>query len=181
MNYRRFFFDTEFMEDGHTIELISIGCVPENEGRTYYACNVEADLSRANPWVQEHVLPKLPPVGDARWKTREQIAIDLMTFWFGSVVSARSKNTAKDLELWTYYGSYDWVVLCQLFGRMIDLPTAMPMLHMDIKMLARLLDDPELPEQDPASEHDALEDAKWNRTAYLFLRKAARTRLSSRP
>lgn len=32
----RYFYDTEFIEDGHTIDLISIGVVAE-DGRSYYA------------------------------------------------------------------------------------------------------------------------------------------------
>ena len=51
----RFWFDTEFIEDGHTIDLISIGVVAE-DGRGFYAESSECDLSRANPWVKENVL-----------------------------------------------------------------------------------------------------------------------------
>lgn len=54
----RYFYDTEFIEDGHTIELISIGVVAE-DGREYYAVSTEFDPERAGSWVRTHVLPKL--------------------------------------------------------------------------------------------------------------------------
>ena len=38
----RYFYDTEFLEDGETIDLISIGIVAE-DGREYYAVNLNAD------------------------------------------------------------------------------------------------------------------------------------------
>ncbi len=41
-------------------------------------------------------------------------------------------------EFWAYYADYDWVVLCQLFGTMMDLPAHWPMFCMDIKQLWRL-------------------------------------------
>lgn len=51
----RYFYDTEFIEDGHTIELISIGVVAE-DGREYYAVSTEFDPERAGSWVRTHVL-----------------------------------------------------------------------------------------------------------------------------
>lgn len=41
----KYFFDTEFHEDGRTIDLISIGIVAE-DGREYYAINRECDFDR---------------------------------------------------------------------------------------------------------------------------------------
>lgn len=54
----RFWFDTEFIEDGRTIDLVSIGMVSE-DGRKFYAEPAECDLSRASPWVVTNVLPQL--------------------------------------------------------------------------------------------------------------------------
>lgn len=41
----RYFFDTEFHEDGQTIDLISIGIVAE-DGREFYAVSRDAQLHR---------------------------------------------------------------------------------------------------------------------------------------
>ena len=62
----RYFYDTEFIEDGRTIELISIGVVAE-DGREYYAVSTEFDPERAGSWVRANVLPKLPPPASQLW------------------------------------------------------------------------------------------------------------------
>lgn len=72
-------------------------------------------------------------------------------------------------ELWAYYADYDWVVLCQLFGTMMDLPNGWPMYCRDVKQLCDELGNPKLPEQGK-SEHHALADARWTRQAWAFLK-----------
>jgi hypothetical protein len=52
---------------------------------------------------------------------------------------------------------------------MMDLPKGFPMYCRDIKQLCDELGNPKLPEQGKG-EHNALEDARWNRNAYLWLR-----------
>ena len=42
----RFFYDCEFIEDGTTIDLVSIGVVGE-DGREFYAVSTEFDAGRA--------------------------------------------------------------------------------------------------------------------------------------
>lgn len=157
----RFFFDTEFIEDGKTIDLLSIGVVAE-DGTEFYRENGEADLSRAAPWVQTNVLPYLHGRGVRRWR----IASDLIKF-----VNADDDPP----EFWAYYADYDWVVLCQLFGTMVDLPAGWPMFCMDLKQLAVSLGDPPLPAQ-TSTEHHALADARWVRDTYLHLTTRETTR-----
>ena len=76
----RYFYDTEFIEDGRTIELISIGVVAE-DGREYYAVSTEFDPERAGSWVRANVLPKLPPPASQLWRSRSQIRLDLEEFF----------------------------------------------------------------------------------------------------
>lgn len=155
----RYWFDTEFIEDGRTIDLLSIGIVAE-DGRELYLENREADFSRANPWVQANVLPYLkgPAVG------RAYIAETLRDFC--------DPQKYEKPGFWAYYADYDWVVLCQLFGTMMDLPNGWPMYCRDIKQLADLLGNPKLP-KDPENEHHALADARWNKGAWHFLCETA--------
>lgn len=167
----RYFVDTEFIEDGHTIDLISIGVVCE-DGREFYAEALDVDLSPANEWVQANVLPHLwSRQADKRsanmWSRdggsggllrRDQIARELRAF-----VSVDRRP-----EFWGYYADYDWVVLCQLYGRMIDLPDGWPMFCMDLKQWAVMLGDPTLPPQ-TSTEHHALADARWNVEVWQFL------------
>lgn len=150
----RWFLDTEFNENGRTIELISIALVSD-DGREFYAVSSEFDPQTCNDWVKQHVLPRLPR--QETWVSRAEIAEALRTLLL-----------TDPPEIWAYYADYDWVAFCQLFGRMIDLPKGLPMWCRDIKQLAWSLGDPKLPEQG-AGEHDALEDARWNLRVYRFL------------
>jgi hypothetical protein len=150
----KFWMDTEFMEDGRTIELLSIGIV-RVDGAEYYAVNAEADVSMANDWVKQNVLPHLDfTKAKARKNIRDEV-LEFVTF------------AGKKPEIWGYYADYDWVVFCQLFGRMVDLPKGLPMYCRDVKQLAVFVGDPELPKQ-KSIEHHALHDARWTRDAYLF-------------
>ena len=153
----RIFFDTEFNEDGKTIDLISIGMVKES-GETYYAVSNEFDAEACNDWVKENVLPHLTPKEE--WKTREQIKKEILEF------------CGKKPEFWANHASYDWVVFCQLFGPMVDLPEGYPTYCMDIKQLEVELGvkKDQLPKQE-GTVHDALEDAKYNLVCYKALKE----------
>lgn len=142
----RFWFDTEFYEDGKTIELISIGLVSE-DGREYYAETPDAEtLCAKSAWLIANVQPHL--VGAT--KTKAAIATDLTQFM------------GEKPEIWAYYADYDWVVLCQLYGRMIDLPKGWPMFCRDVRQLAEGRALPKL----GGNEHHALADARWAKGAW---------------
>lgn len=147
----KLWFDTEFIEDGRTIDLISIGVVRE-DGQTFYAENAECDTSRASEWVQKNVLPHLTGAK----QDRAEIARNIRLF------------VGPQPEFWAYYADYDWVVLCQLYGTMMDLPKGWPMYCRDVKQLCDSLGNPKLPEQGKG-EHHALADALWNKRAWEFL------------
>lgn len=163
----KYFLDTEFYEDGITIDLISIGMVAE-DGREFYAVSQEAQLHRVSPWVRANVLPHLPRYGDPAWMTRDQIISDISIF-VGSACSYGLAGQEHNLpEFWAYYADYDWVALCQLFGRMIDLPKYFPTFCRDLKQLSVDVGSPKHPPV-PEGEHNALVDARWNRDLYAFL------------
>jgi hypothetical protein len=88
----RYYLDTEFIEDGHTIDLISIGIVAE-DGREFYAVNKGCDFSKADDWVKENVISHLPPrprlpmectprewEESLAWKSKAQITVDVAAF-----------------------------------------------------------------------------------------------------
>lgn len=169
----KYWLDTEFIEDGKTIDLVSIGIVAE-DGRELYAEVLDADLTRASEWVRENVLAhlwsRLPDKREANEWTRDGGAGGLLS----RIDVAREvkkfcdPDTYGKPEFWGYYADYDWVVLCQLFGTMMDLPKGWPMYCRDIKQLCDDNGNPQLPEQGKG-EHHALADARWNRTAWEFL------------
>jgi hypothetical protein len=159
----RYFLDTEFIERGPyaPIDLISIGVVAE-DGREFYAESDQVDLASANDWVKNNVIPFLT----GPRMSRQEIAAGLIAF----CAVARTPDDLRP-EFWGYYCDYDWVVVCQLFGAMIDLPKGWPMFCMDLKQLAVSLSDPRLPEQtgEDGTEHNALADARWNARVYRWL------------
>ncbi len=177
----KYFIDTEFKEKPCTIDLISIGIVCE-DGREYYALCNEFNLKEAwkDEWLREHVL--LPIY-------KEYIHGDMQNVLAFSINSLKhvmktfgksKKQIANDLkifchhpEFYAYYASYDWVVFCWIFGRMLDLPKGFPMYCKDIK---QMMDDKGLTKEwkrencpDPIGEHNALIDARWNLNLYLKL------------
>lgn len=151
----RIFFDTEFIEDGNTIDLISIGMVKEN-GEELYLVSSEFDESKADSWVVDNVISKLDV--DQRYPNY-QIRDKVLEF-----------IGADKPEFWAYYADYDWVVFCRLFGRMMDLPNHFPKYCNDIKQLTRNLKfDTHTIQQE--NEHNALDDAKWNLAVFRAANK----------
>jgi hypothetical protein len=177
----RFWYDTEFLEDGKTIDLISIGIVAE-DGREYYAVNKDAPWKRIkkSSWLMKNVVPSLPRGhGDRRlhmpnsWlvdfadplvKSKDRIADGVLRFI--------DPQPGSDVELWADYGAYDHVVLCQLWGSMICLPSGLPMFTNDIQQEARRLGVTELPQQE-SGWHNALDDARHCHTRWVALRDRA--------
>ena len=161
----RYFIDTEFIETGGarhpTIDLISIGIVCE-DGREYYAISNEFDEFTASPWVMKNVIEKLPMRVNSSWKPRAVIKEDLLMF-----IHCQPFD---QIEFWLYYGDYDWVVFCWLFGKMIDLPKTWPKYGRDLKQWSDDLNAPKF-EGDKGNEHNALADARWNRDLFMYLKK----------
>ena len=54
----KYWLDTEFIEDGKTIDLLSIGIVAE-DGREFYREHSGANLNNASLWVRQHVFPNM--------------------------------------------------------------------------------------------------------------------------
>jgi hypothetical protein len=162
----KYFFDTEFIEDGKTIDLISIGIVSE-DGRELYCVNQDAKLHLASDWVRQNVLPHLPNYCDPAWISHADIKDKVRQFIVEPYYLSDPNGRAK-IEMWAYYADYDWVAFCQLFGTMMDLPSCMPKFCMDLKQLSVMVGSPKHPEQ-TSTEHNALEDARWNKELYYFL------------
>jgi hypothetical protein len=147
----RFFYDCEFIEDGTTIDFVSIGVVDET-GREFYAVSTEFDGSRAIDWVRRNVLDKLPSPGDPAWRSLAAIRADLLAFL---------TEPGGKIELWAWMSAYDHVALCQLWGDMRALPRAIPRFTHELRQRWEDLGEPPLPAA-PPDQHDALADARHN-------------------
>jgi hypothetical protein len=145
-----------------SIELISVGIVTD-DGREYYAINKNFRRSRCNHWVKENVLPLLPsrtlmaepthkdpwPEGNVPnpiYKSIQTISHDIKEFVipfneindlapFGGLLSQGLDKWKKENEVVfkAYYADYDWVMICTIFGTMMDLPEGFPMYCVDLK------------------------------------------------
>jgi len=184
-----------------TIDLISIGIVTD-DNREYYALNKDCDLKEIckDKWLRENVLmpiwkentifkeeqneldfnyKNLLYIFNKYGKTKKEIVKDIIAF----------VNIKEPVVFFGYYADYDWVVFCQLFGRMMDLPKGFPMYCVDLKQqldegiinfyIPKLLQNNgnKLVKFDDAlkdvknslsypkqvNEHNALSDAKWNK------------------
>lgn len=191
-----YWYDTEFVDTGSVIDLISIGMVCE-DGREYYAQSVEFDHRKASEWVKENVLshllmcPWAPPsekeipglyrTDRAYHKKYGGQCVDQHRGIIHNCPWRTREQLKRDIisfmdieayskpEIWGYYSAYDHVAFCQLFGTMMDLPKGFPMYTRDIKQWCDALGNPKLPEQGKDAHH-ALADARWDKVAWEFLK-----------
>lgn len=185
----KIYYDCEFLEDGSTIDPISIGMVAE-DGRELYCVAEEIaapplyDRIRKHEWLMTNVVPHLPLKAAPGVKTYEfRPANHVIGAGFfhldmdnNSVMPRRMiRNAVRGFvldtpkpELWAWFGSYDHVLLAQLFGRMIDLPAGFPMWTNDIQQELHRRGNPEPPSQ-KAGEHHALADAKDGQLVHAWL------------
>ena len=117
-------------------------------------------------------------------KTNKQIANDIVEFTskhllcdklldkHGNVI-LQIEADATPKKFYAYYADYDWVVFCQLFGTMMQLPKGFPMYCVDLKQELDKFDlkskTKQLPKKE--NEHNALSDALWNQQLHEFLNK----------
>lgn len=193
-----------------TIDLISIGIVDER-GDFFYEISNEFDLNWAwykndntlaepNYWIRENILrPIFNDLIKRDYKSvlfEEQFVLEnlyVLIKEFGKsneqikkgIINFIQPSKEDPVDLVGYYSSYDHVVLCWLFGRMIDLPEGMPMYTIDLKQVIDeegnrlhltmqnfvskshrtyhdfLKEHPGYPKQNKEDEHSALHDAIW--------------------
>ena len=179
----KYFYDCEFLEDGKTIDFISIGMVAE-DGRELYAVSNECDTRRIarDEWMMLNVMSSIDHepyiafdaegfpvvrdllITDKKAMSRKDIAQEIVDFI----------GHDQQAELWAWYGAYDHVCLAQLFGKMINLPDNIPMWTNDIKTLVKEVERRQgfvgmrLPPQ-PSGHHNALDDARHNVVRYNYL------------
>jgi hypothetical protein len=184
----KYFLDTEFIESFHKplfgkrrhfIDLISIGIVSE-DNRAFYLISSEYDYNDADQWVKENVIiPMYKKVvnGD----NRNRYSADTFHKTYGEPINYICQRLLdwigndKDVRFYGYYCDYDWVLLCSMFGRMIDLPKGWPMYCRDLKQrfdeefTDEIKNHKDYPVQ--KDEHNALLDAAWTKSLHGFMEK----------
>lgn len=150
----RFFYDTEFIENGRTVELISIGIVSE-AGAEYYACSTDFNPALAGPWVRENVIAQLPKPSESVWKSKATIRDEVADFLLGGGLNSKDERP----ELWAWVGGYDHFVYAGLFGDMSSMPEGLPRFTHELKQYWEMAGRPWF-NQPAEGRHDALVDAR---------------------
>lgn len=186
----KYFIDTEFIDDGKTIDLISIGIVSE-DNREFYAVSNEFDVAKlaANPWLVKNVWPTLPTFKHPKSsrcacgighidrehpavRPRAQIARAVEEF----VTVGLDLDGGEEADLWGWFPSYDHVALAQLYGPMTKLPAGFPKRTNCIQQEAQRLEiEGHLPEP-PKGKHNAQIDARYHKVLWEFADGVARDR-----
>lgn len=192
----KYFIDFEFIEGfikplfgkrHHFIDMISVGIYRE-DGKWLDMLSSEYDFNDASDWVKDNVISKIyiqNVHGDNRNRymvdnfhksygnTNDEIKLAILQF-FGCWRDQHFWRAPEGIEVYGYYADYDWVLLCSLFGRMIDLPKGFPMYCRDLQQMKDekgvTSETKGYPVQE--NEHNALADAKWNYELYKFLTKS---------
>lgn len=188
----RIYIDTEFYEHGNrnygliTVELISIGAVRE-DGAEFYAENADFDWDHvpSDHWLQDNVRPHLwhgnnKPLWMVTEGSRPKgglYAPQDIAWNFRRFANDEFADPEDKPEFWGYFCDYDWVAICGLYGRMIDLPTEFPMYCLDLKqeMVRQHISRTEIEKNillsaERGPEHHALTDARWIRDAHRVVR-----------
>ncbi len=155
----RYFFDWEFLENGETIKPISLGMVAEDGRELYLEAAFDEEEVLANGWLKDNVVPYLT------WNPRDRVSREELA---QSILSFVGDDPHP--EFWAYYAAYDWVLLCQMFGRMIDLPKGWPKYCRDLQQRWDYLglSNYSKPQQ-PEDQHCAIADARWNKKLWEML------------
>src|SRR5206468_1947389 len=101
---------------------------------------MEFEELHCSDWVKQNVLPHLPARSAPPWMDLPTLSDRLRQF----IETERAGQTA---EFWAYFGAYDWVLFCRLFGSLVDLPDGWNAICFDLRQWAYHLSDPELPVQ----------------------------------
>jgi hypothetical protein len=166
----RFYHDHEFLEDGRTIETLSVGIVAP-DGAEYYAVVADAPWHRVkqHEWLMANVMPYLPTLPNG-WLIDDDhpdvkhsilIADELEEFF------VKHMDPDYDIQLAGWYSAYDHVSLMQFWGPMMAKPSFLPMWTYDLAQEVNRLrftygERPSLPKA-PENAHKAIDDARWNR------------------
>jgi len=168
---RRYFFDTEFNDTvgDFRIDFISIGMVDEGGAKEYYGISNEFNMVAAvrHPWLRDNVVNKLDH--HSTWKSVEEIRQGILDMI----------EPASEIEFWAKNGSYDNVLLCQLFGGMGPLRDILrkekgvnKVTFRDNKELLRMAVKPEIMPMDESVKHISINDAKNELYVHQQCRKA---------
>lgn len=161
----KYFFDTEFYDNGETIVPISLGIISETGEKDYveWEFNIDDYEETSNvKWLKKNVIPHLK----GNQLSDDEIRDKLLHYF----ERTREGGAA---EFWLYYGAWDWLLFCRAIshtGMLMNGPPYMSMYFNEIMQLGPAsvaLVRAEL-NKDPNFNycHNALEDAIFQKELY---------------
>jgi hypothetical protein len=135
---------------------------------------------------RKHILDSIEGrghIGALRWlinkygKSNEQIANEIRHFVFpskeeaGNIGFTEYQKRYSNPVFYGYYSAYDHVLLCSLFGKMINLPDGFPMYTRDLRQIQDekgIIFHADYPK--PTGNHNAIADARWIKKLHEFLK-----------
>jgi len=171
-------FDTEFFSFGDEISLISLGMVTDRGDALYI---VPPDIDNTIRKIQDivhgkSVLNQSTPIyrqylSNAKWLTENVVPniynphtpiIPSSNKEFQEIVTLFCGTSP---QFWAYISSYDWVVLRQMWGSIVDGPRHWPYSVNDLAVILGILNlkSKDFPQDTPdvLPNHNALADAYW--------------------
>lgn len=174
------YFDTEFTGLHKNTTLISIGIISDNN-KTFYAELTDYDKSQVDDWIKTNVISNLLFEDEKKNivisddEKKYQIKGD-SKFLKTHLTEWLSKFS--EVEIWSDCLSYDWVLFCDIFGTVFDIPKNVYYIPFDISTLFKLKRiDPDISREeftgtnDNKNKHNALFDAKVIKKCYEKLVK----------
>jgi len=176
MKTTQLFYDSEFTGLSADSSLISIGLITP-EGRGFYAEFTDYNAAQCDDWIRENVLHH------CRWLSQVDLPAPFVrqqgevTHVLGGRLQVRDALTEwlkqfEKAEVWADCLAYDWVLLCELFGGALHLPSQLFYMPMDLATLFKIKGiDPDcdrlvFSELEQVQQHNALDDARMARACY---------------
>ena len=138
----KIYLDTEFMENGETVKPLSIAMLAET-GQSIYMVISDAPREEANEFVQTMVLPYIDippfdiiePIQNSTYIASEgvQTYVRCPKQDAGTILKNWVAKITHQPEFWAWFATYDWLIICQLYGHMTDIPRPWPMYVNDLR------------------------------------------------
>lgn len=161
------YYDTEFIDAPPVVKFLSIGMVRE-DGKEYYAVNsslyIIGEAARI-PWLLTNVLSYLPlanPI-DSYAPQWDESHSDYVHVKPVHQIAKEVRNFILEVpnpSLWAWFAAYDHLMLSQLYGKMLDIPSGIPQRTNDVVQEAERLGSPYVPHMPGHDSHHPLSDAR---------------------
>ena len=176
----KIFLDTEFTGLHQNTSLVSIALVSGD--KSFYAEFTDYDESQADSWLQENVIKNLFLNTTEHGLKADTCEGDSWLFKgkskskYNAIILKKWLEQFEAVEIWSDCLAYDWVLFCELFGGVMNIPKNVFYIPFDICTLFLMKGiDPDISRESfvkpigEVNKHNALYDALIIESCYLKL------------